>query len=248
MKISLLKAVEVRIEGGRILAEGLLKYKQSEKELVVEGLSGGGIAIHNVFGNGMSMVSVGHGNSVYVNGKRVDVNHNKKDKDYVKMDIPLNGVKVKTIVCSGSSTLKIKDKNILDKKCTVSLSGSSDVRVADESIDELSITLSGSSDMKGRVTTERLNAQLSGSSDVSDIFVSGSGSVNTSGSSCAYISSDSKKKIKKSSSGVSKIKVIKREKADSSDSSDSSDNEPSVKKRKVSIDCVSANNKIVFID
>lgn len=181
MKIHLLKAVEVRVEGGRLPAEGMLKYKQNKNEVVVEGLSGGGIAIHNVFGNGISMMSVGSGNSIYVNGVRVDTHHNKNDKDYVKMDIPLNGSKIKEIVCSGSSTLKIHDKNVLDKKCTVSLSGSSDVRVKNESINEFSMNLSGSSDMKGHVETQRLDAHLSGCSDTSGIFVSGSGSVHASG-------------------------------------------------------------------
>lgn len=255
MKIRLVKAVGVRVQDGRLLAEGLLKYKQGKNELVVEGLSGSGIAIHNVFGNGISMMSVVSGNSIYVNGVRVDGHSNKNDKDYVKMDIPLNGSKIKVIECSGSSTLKIKDKNVLDSRCTISLSGSSDVRVTMESISELNMNLSGSSDMKGHVTTERLDAHLSGCSDTSGIFVSGSGSVHASGCSSAYIYATNKKKISKSSSGMSKIKVTTRQKAESSDSSDSSssdnsdnNNIPLIKKRKVSNDRLSIEKETIIPD
>lgn len=238
MKIKLSGAVEVSIENGHVRAEGHLEYQHNKGELIVKGRGGsGGTAINNIFSNGSTVTMMGNG-EVYINGVRVDKQKNKKDSKIIKMDIPLNGAKVSEVVCTGSSTLNIKDFYVLDERCTVALSGSSDLRVSNEKIKNLVLNASGSSDMKGALECSRLDANISGSSDLTGIFVSGSGSVNASGCSDAVIGCVSKKSIQKNVSSMSSVKLShKRARTDVS-SSDSSDDEeetsvPLLKKRKI---------------
>lgn len=254
MKIRLLRAVEVTIENGCACAEGRLKFKQSKNELVVEGI-GGGISIQNVFGNGMSISNMG--GSVYVNGVRVDGGNNKNDKDYVKMNVPLNGVKICSVECSGASTLRLSDKNVLDNDFDVELSGASTMRVARETIARLSVNVSGASGMKGVLETDRLDAHISGCSKVNGVHVNKSGSVHASGCSSAYVSTDHKKKISTHSSGMSTIKINKQQAFDPSSSSDSSDSDsdsdsdndvPLIKQRKVNSECPRIEKKFTVSD